>query len=174
MIQILDNFFEKDGHKSVVTLVTTKLPFVPRFYDDKKPAQNNYYGMRYHLNQDKKLLDIFIKQAEKKFSIKILDVGSDCGIDLRNLDVFLPHTDFDVDGTSFKLNLMVMLEGPIAVSNGTVFYDEDKNLDMHVGFRPNRAILFPSDLYHCAHATKDKGVRRYSASVFIKDYEVSS
>ena len=38
--------------------------------------------------------------------------------------------------------------GLVAVTNGTVFYYEtldDYVLDMHVGFRPNRAILFPSD-----------------------------
>jgi len=62
-----------------------------------------------------------------------------------------------------------MLYGPIAVSNGTVFYSNE--LDIHVGFRPNRAVLFPSNWMHSQHASKDKGIRRYTSTLFVKDYQ---
>lgn len=63
-----------------------------------------------------------------------------------------------------------MLKGPTAVVNGTVFYTEG-DLDIHVGFRENRAILFPSNWVHSAHANNQPNLKRYTASLFIKDYE---
>ena len=63
-----------------------------------------------------------------------------------------------------------MLDGIVAVTNGTVFYT-DKELDIHVGFRPNRAVLFPSNIYHSAHANKFKGQRRYTSTLFIEEYK---
>ena len=67
-----------------------------------------------------------------------------------------------------------MLKGPTAVTNGTVFYHGDINnfdLDIHVGFRENRAILFPSNWLHSNHASNVPNLKRYTASLFIKDYE---
>ena len=63
-----------------------------------------------------------------------------------------------------------MLDGPVGVTTGTVFYT-DGELDIHVGFRPNRAVLFPSNYYHSPHKCGLKGVRRYTASLFITDYD---
>ncbi len=42
----------------------------------------------------------------------------DSGIDIRNLDHFVPHQD------SAKVNVLVMLKGPTAVANGTVFIQD--------------------------------------------------
>jgi hypothetical protein len=67
-----------------------------------------------------------------------------------------------------------MLKGPAANTNGTVFYhgtEDNFELDIHVGFRENRAILFPSDWIHSAHANNQPNLRRYTASLFITDYE---
>ena len=67
-----------------------------------------------------------------------------------------------------------MVSGPTAVTNGTVFYVGDENncsLDMHVGFRENRAILFPSDKIHSPHASKVPDLKRYTATLFVTDYE---
>ena len=63
-----------------------------------------------------------------------------------------------------------MLKGPTAVTNGTVFYTQGE-LDIHVGFRENRAILFPSNWVHSPHRSEVKNLKRYSASLFIEDYK---
>ena len=42
---------------------------------------------------------------------------------------------------------------------------------MHVGFRENRAILFPSDKIHSQHASKVPNLKRYTATLFVTDYE---
>ena len=168
MIKIIDNFFDKDLLKKIQTHVTTKIYYTPRWLAGTEKTKENYYGDRFVLNHDPKLKEIFVKQAEKKFSIKINKLDDDSGIDLRNLDQFKPHTD------AFKINILIMLYGPVAVTNGTVFYNgpfEDCELDMHIGFRPNRAILFPSNWVHSNHASNVSNLKRYTASLFITDYE---
>ncbi len=162
MIKIIDNYFEDNLFLNIKNHITTKLYYTPRFYDGKK---ENYYGSRFVLSQDKKLLDTFVTQAEKKFKIKIKKLNPDSGIDMRNIDRFHPHQDEEN-----KINILVMLAGPTAVTNGTVFYT-DGELDIHVGFRENRAILFPSLWYHSNHASNVPDLKRYTASLFILDYE---
>jgi len=169
VIKIIDNFFNNDELKKIQTHITTKICFTPRWLTGKEKTKENYYGDRFILNQDPKLKEIFIKQAENKFNIKINKLEDDSGLDLRNLDNFQPHTD-----GIYKINILVMLYGPVAVTNGTVFYHgtpEKCELDMHVGFRPNRAILFPSNWMHSSHASNVPNLKRYSASLFIIDYE---
>ncbi len=113
---------------------------------------------------------MFVSQSELKFKIKIKELGFDSGIDQRNLDHFKPHQDIP-DG---KINIMIMLKGITSLTNGTVFYnkiDKHLELDTHVGFRENRAILFPSDHWHSQHASNIPNMIRYSATLFVKDYE---
>jgi len=171
MIQILDNFFEEKLFINVKNYVTTKLIFTPRYHDENKERNNdNYYGSRFQLTQDKNLLDTFVKQSEKKFNIKIKELGFDSGVDIKNLNNFQPHID-----KGLKLNILIMIAGPTAVTNGTVFYADEKNskvLDIHVGFRENRAIMFSSDIWHSPHANKESNTKRYTASLFVVDYDV--
>ena len=42
---------------------------------------------------------------------------------------------------------------------------------LHVGFKENRAVMFPSNKYHSQHASKVPNQRRYTATLFIEDYE---
>ena len=93
----------------------------------------------------------------------LVDIQSD----LRNLDRFMPHTDQQAG----KLNIFIMLKGQTAVTNGIVFYT-DNNLDMHVGFRENRAVMFPSLKMHSPHLNEEPNKKRYTATLFVKDYEL--
>jgi len=170
LIKIVDNFFDKEVLEKVQSQIQT-LPFTPRFskYPDMEKRErnkNDYYGSRFNLFNDQNLFNIFISNAEKNFGIKIKECHPDSGIDIRNLDHFKPHEDTDVG----VYNIMVMLKGPKAVTNGTVFYS-DGELDMHVGFKENRSIMFPSDWFHSAHASNVPNLRRYTATLFIQNYE---
>jgi len=165
MIKVVDNFFDDEKYKQVIYHIKNNIYFTPRYFTDiKEKTKENYYGDRFVLNSDKNFLETFILQSEKKFNFKIKKVSNDCGIDLRNLDRFEPHID------KAKLNVLIMLEGPIGVTTGTVFYT-DNELDMHIGFRPNRAILFPSNKLHSPHKCKLEGMRRYTSTLFITEYE---
>jgi len=167
MIKIVNNFFDDEKYKKVMYHIKNNIYFTPRYFDElKEKTKENYYGERFVLNSDKNFLNTFINQSEKKFNLKIKKLNNDCGIDLRNLDHFKPHVDTGLG----KLNILIMLDGPIGVSTGTVFYT-DNELDIHIGFRPNRAILFPSNYYHSQHKSELKNIRRYTASLFIEDYE---
>ena len=166
MIKIINNFFEKNQYNNVINHIKNNLYFTPRyFYNTNEKTKKNYYGDRFVLKEDKNLYDLFIKQAEKKFKLKINETH-DSGIDLRNLSIWQPHTD---SGFS-KINILIMLDGPVGVTTGTCFYT-DNELDIHVGFRPNRAVMFPSDHLHSPHKSDVKSIRRYTATLFVKEYE---
>lgn len=167
MIKILDDFFELNLFHNIQNHVKTKLYYTPRYLDDSKEKNNvNYFGSRFVLSNDPKLCDLFKEQAEKKFKIKINKIHEDSGIDLRNLDHFKPHKDISFS----KINILIMLSGPKAISNGTVFYNQE-DMDIHVGFRENRAVMFPSDWTHSQHASKIPNLRRYTSTLFVTDYE---
>lgn len=168
MIKIINDFFDDEKYKQVMHHIKNNLYFTSRYFKNTtEKTKENFYGERFVLNSDKNLLNTFISQSEKKFNFKIKKVNNDCGIDLRNLDHFSPH--IDNDGPN-KLNILIMLEGPVGVTTGTVFYTEGE-LDIHVGFRPNRAVLFPSNYYHSPHKCELKGMRRYTSTLFIEEYE---
>ena len=134
---------------------------------DAYRLENNFQMLKEDiLKSDKNLCNTFTKQAEKKFKLKIHKIDKDSGIDLRNLDKWQPH----VDDKYSKINIFIMLDGPIAVTTGTCFYT-DNELDIHVGFRPNRAVMFPSDRVHSPHKSEIKNMRRYTASLFVSEYE---
>ena len=175
MIKVVDNFFEDKMLQNIVNHIKSNCTFTPRFFDDfdkNNPTFNysednktkSWWGDRYVLSSDPDLLNTFKEQAEKKFKIKIKKLEPDSSIDLRNQDWFHPHVD------PALMNVFIMLDGIVAVTNGIVFYT-DNELDMHVGFRPNRAVMFPSNKYHSAHANKFKGQRRYTSTLFIEEYE---
>lgn len=167
MIKIINDFFKEDDLKKVQDFALNRAFYTPSYFDNApEKTKKYYYGSRFHLERNKELLNIFIKQAELKFKIKINKVDWNSGIDLRNLDHFKPHVD-DKDGI---VNILVMISGPTAVTNGTVFYT-DQQLDIHVGFKENRAVMFPSNYYHSQHASTVPNLKRYTATLFVKDYE---
>jgi len=169
MIKILDNFFEEKDLKSIQNFAATQACYTPQFFENtKEKNKENYYGDRYYLDSSPELLNKFIKQAELKFKIKIKKINNTSGIDQRNLDHFKPHQD---DGI---INIMVMLKGIESITNGTVFFDEDNDnyqLNINIGFKENRAILFPSKHYHSQHASDIPNMKRFTATLFIQDYE---
>tara|TARA_Y100000592_G_C5443240_1_gene304572 strand:+ start:158 stop:670 length:513 start_codon:yes stop_codon:yes gene_type:complete len=168
MIKIVDNFFEEVLFSNLKNHVVNKLYYEPRYLPNtKEKNKDTYYGSRFILSNDSKLLQTFIKQSEKKFKIKIKKVHYDSGIDIRNLDHFIPHIDSTIGA---KINILIMISGPTAVTNGTVFYQKGE-LDIHVGFRENRAILFPSDWVHSAHATNVPNLKRHTGTLFVTDYD---
>tara|TARA_R110000803_G_scaffold82463_2_gene148611 strand:+ start:1481 stop:1987 length:507 start_codon:yes stop_codon:yes gene_type:complete len=167
MIKIIDNFFSENDLKFIQDFALTKAFYTPRYIEDTiEKNKQNHYGNRWQLENKPELLELFKKQSELKFKIKINNINPTSGIDQRNLDHFKPH----VDTNSGVLNILIMISGPTAVTNGTVFYTDDE-LDIHVGFRENRAVLFPSNWWHSQHASNIPNLKRYTATLFIIDYE---
>jgi hypothetical protein len=170
MIKIVDDFFDNNDLLLVKDFTLTKALYTPVFFNNtKEKIKENSYGNRFPLESEPKLLNLFKKQAENKFKIKIKKIHHSSGIDQRNLNYFKPHKD-----PGGILNILIMISGPEAVTNGTVFYygtEENCVLDMHVGFRENRAVMFPSNKIHSPHASNISNITRYTATLFIENYE---
>ncbi len=174
MIQIIDNFFEDDVFKKIKHHVTTKLYYTPRWFENSKERnQKQYYGSRSILKSDTELQKKFVEQSEKKFKIKIKNIHKDSGIDLRNLKLVSPHVD------PCKINILIMISGEKDFFTGTLFYGNEgtietgAKLDMHIGFKENRAIMFTSDYIHSPFAHEDNDKKRFTASLFVTDYEIN-
>ena len=171
MIKIIDNFFNKDDLEFIKSFASNQAYYTPQFFENaKEKNKESYFGDRYYLDSNTELLNKFIKQAELKFNIKIKKIHNTSGIDQRNLDHFKPHIDFPHG----KINMMIMLKGITSMTNGTVFYHKSKDnleLDTNIGFRENRAILFPSNHYHSQYASDIPNMIRFTATLFIQDYE---
>jgi len=76
VIKIINNFFDKDVLDRVQKHVTTNLYYTPSWFEGQEKTKENYYGDRFFLNDDLELKKMFIKQAENKFKIKIIDINS--------------------------------------------------------------------------------------------------
>jgi len=171
MIKIIDDFLNNKDLKIIQNFALYKAFYKPEFFEKTtEKTKENFYGNRWHLNNEPKILNILKNQAENKFNIKIKKIDSNSGIDCRNLDHFKPH----IDSSIAKINILIMISGPTAVTNGTVFYHGDLNnydLDIHVGFRENRAVMFPSNKIHSQHASVVPNLKRYTSTLFVEDYE---
>lgn len=167
MIKILDNFFDLDTFIKIKNFTRNGLTYTPRYFEEsEEKIDKNTYGLRFRILSNESMAKIFLSEIEKKFHLKIVSIGSDSGIDKRKLTMFKPHTD-ELSG---KLNFFLMIDGPTAVTNGICFYNKEKNLDMHIGFMENRAVLFPSNIFHSPSVSEDKKTWRTTATIFIKDY----
>jgi hypothetical protein len=171
MIKIIDNFFNQEDLNRVQDFALNNAYYTAKYYDGTiEKTKENFYGNRWHFDHDLNIKELFIRQSELKFNIKIKEIHSASGIDQRNLDTFRPHVDTNVG----IQNVLVMISGPTAVTNGTVFYYGSVDnciLDMHVGFRENRALMFPSNKIHSAHVSNIPNLKRFTATLFLKDYE---
>ncbi len=159
MIKVIDNFFDNQVNLDVKNFCKTKLFYSPAFTKD-----NNYYGLRSLINK-LDIVDLFKEQAKKKFKIDINEIHKDSGIDIRNLDKLIPHKD-----PQSVLNLFIMIQGDQELNNGIVFYD-NKKINIHIGFKENRAILFDSNIIHSPYIFKEQTMKRITATLFIKDYK---
>lgn len=160
MIQIVDNFLETKLHDGIKTFCKQKLFYKPTFTSGKK-----YYGLRSYLDKTD-LTKCFIDTAKEKFKINITKVHEESGIDIRDLKEFIPHID-----PQSNLNLFIMLQGDKSANNGIVFYDKDE-IDMHVGFVENRAVLFPSNIIHSPNIYPEKNIKRITSTLFIQEYNL--
>jgi|TARA_R100000482_G_C5109211_1_gene139622 hypothetical protein len=166
MIKIVDNFFSDEVLEKTQHKVVNGLIYAPLYFDNNAARdKQNYYGSRFFFKDDLSLCKLFWKTTEDKFKIKIKKINPGSGVDIRNLDHFKPHDDV----AAGIANVLIMIKGLKSINNGVVFYSDDQ-LDTHIGFRENRAVMFPSNLIHSPHLTVNPNMR-YTASIFIEEYD---
>jgi hypothetical protein len=142
MIYVIDNFLNKKDFNDLKAFSKSKnVNYSPRYFDgSEEKIDANTYGFRYLFLIDSELGQCLKKQCLKKFKYKIVKT-KDCGIDKRKLTMYKPHTD------SGKANLYLQIEGGTKLNHGLGFYTQN-NLDIHIGFKENRAVLFDSNILH--------------------------
>jgi len=161
MITIIDNFLdEKDFNDLKAFSKSKNLRYSPKYFDGtEEKTDANTYGFRYSFLIDSELGRCLKKQCLKKFKYKIIK-AKQCGIDKRKLTMYKPHTD----DKNCKINLYLQIEGGTKLNHGLGFYT-DNNLDTHIGFKENRAVLFDSNLLHSPLV--DEEIWRTTLTLFI-------
>jgi hypothetical protein len=72
MIKVLDDFFEKKDLEYFQYFAKNSAFYTPCYFDDApEKSKKYYYGSRFFLRNEPKLLKMFKKQSELKFKIKI-------------------------------------------------------------------------------------------------------
>jgi hypothetical protein len=174
MIRIVENFFTDEELVKIQTYANRDAYFNTSFFDyvyenkdtDEKRNRDTSYGLRHTFGWDENFLGkVITKNALEKFKVKILKTVHNQGaIDKRKLDLFQPHQDETIGN---KWNLYVQLQGKEDARNGICFYNDNRNMDIHIGFKQNRAVLFRSNLYHTPNVSKDKETWRMTMTIFI-------
>jgi hypothetical protein len=162
MISIIDNFLDEKDFNDIKAFSKSKnVMYSPKYFENTtNKTDKNTYGFRYEFLINSELGQCLSKQCLKKFKYKIEET-SICGIDKRKLTMFKPHTDDAIA----KINLYLQIEGVTELNHGLGMYTDNK-LDIHIGFKENRAVLFNSDIFHSPLVDKD--VWRTTATIFIK------
>ena len=162
MIYIIDNFLNNKNFNDLKAFSKSrKVAYEPKFFKGTKEKTDfNTYGFRYNFSIDSELGHCLKKQCLKKFKYKIIET-SECGLDKRKLTMYKPHTDDAIAVT----NLYLQIEGGSKLNHGIGFYN-DNNLNIHVGFKENRAILFNANILHSPLV--DENIWRTTLTCFIK------
>ena len=144
MIYIIDNFLDQDFFNFVKNFSKSiHVKYIPMYIEGTtEKNEKNTYGFRQIINANDEIFINIKNKCLEKFKYKIEEI-SECGLDKRQLTQFKPHIDTKY-GT---VNLYLQIEGQTKLNHGIGFYT-DNNLDIHVGFKENRAILFNSDIWH--------------------------
>ena len=161
MIYIIDNFLEESLFKDLKAFSKSdKIRYTPKYFDNTlEKSDENTYGFRQKIDAKSDLVHVLKKTCLKKFKYKINKIHS-CGLDKRKLTLFKPHIDSNIS----KINFYLQIEGQTNLNHGIGFYT-DNNLDIHIGFKENRAILFDSNILHTPLV--DKEVWRTTLTIFI-------
>lgn len=162
MIFIIDDFLEKDFFEFLKSFSKSiHVKYAPMYFDGTfEKTDENTYGFRQSINLNDKICNILKNECLKKFKYKILELSS-CGLDKRRLTKFKPHTD-EKTGV---MNLYLQIEGQTKLNHGIGFYTSN-NLDIHVGFKENRAVLFSTNILHTPLV--DENIWRTTLTCFIK------
>jgi|TARA_E500000318_G_C3556596_1_gene211444 hypothetical protein len=161
-IIIQDNFFSKKMlDKIKIDLSYQK--FVNRFNSHKNSTYQKIY-FHVELETDHFVVVETIKNLKKKFNLSCSKIESKYFLSSKH-EQATPHND------GHEYNCLIYLKGNHLVNNGTGFYDKisegEYQLNTHVGFKENRAIVFDSKIHHTSLQFNEGSGARYCLANFI-------
>ena len=163
-IIVQDNFFNKKMlDKIKIDLQHQK--FSNRFTEEKNTIyQKIYFNVR--LKDDHPVVLETIKILKEKFNLTYFNISSQYFLSTRHEEA-TPHSD-----CLNEYNCLIYLQGAPLLNSGTGFYDYDKkndkyNLNTHIGFKENRAIIFDSKIYHSSLQFNEGSGKRFCLANFF-------
>ena len=166
---VKDNFFFFFIYNEILKDIS-KLKFNNRttLIDKKNSYLNNVYQKIYFsVNLD--VSHFAVKDVCKKLSeyrLNLSPVEHAYFLSTKHKDA-TPHADWKVD-----VNCLIYLKGEMTLNSGTGFYDIKNNnyeLNRHVGFKENRAIIFDSKIFHASLQFNEGAKPRYVMTNFFKN-----
>ena len=163
-ILIKDNFFSEDI-LSKVHLELPNLNFTNRHADFKDRSIYNKIYFNCSLSSDHYLVKEIKNILLKDYNIIYKNMESAYFLSTKN-NLPTPHTD------PCELNVLIYLKGNCLMHNGTGIYEQN-NLNTHIGFKENRAILFNGAKYMHAslQSFEQEASPRYAMANFLNTYE---
>ena len=150
-IHIVDNFFPEDIYKKIVESIPNMNWGSGDLMDSKREGDHLWFSNLVHPEDE--LTGILIDLINKKsiFKIKQFRLLS-YTLQSRTEEPYV-HSDeaYGEDKGKTDSQILIYIDGPVDINKGTGFYVKQGNeffLNTHVGFLKNRAILFPTGVWH--------------------------
>ncbi len=166
-IIVKDNFFSKEILIKIQNEMSN-LNFSNRNTTVNKQSQNVYQKIYFNvpLYEEHFAVQEVTKNLQNYSNKTINHLESDYFLSTKHAEA-TPHED------TCKINCIVYIKGDELINSGTGFYDKKEKqyvLNLHVGFKENRAIIFDSKFFHASlQFNKNAGSRYIMANFF--DYK---
>ena len=163
-IIVKDNFFTGDVLKKIKNEIS-HLNFSNRNTTVNEQSQNVYQKIYFNVRLYKEHFAVreVTKNLQNYLSLPIDHLESDYFLSTKHTEP-TPHED------TCTINCIVYIKGDELINSGTGFYDKKEKqyvLNLHVGFKENRAIIFDSKIYHASlQFNKNAGSRYIMANFF--------
>ena len=159
MIHIIDNFLEESEFNYFKNYLNNSAFFKYDFITNEIESSKKTVGERHVFNLSSEIGNLFINKSAEKFKYKITKEIA-CAVDKKKLNFIKPHVD------TSKVNLHFQIEGDSKLDNGIGFFNHNK-LNIKIGFKENRAVLFDAKLLHSQLLNED--TVRTTLTIFIKE-----
>jgi len=159
MINIIDSFLEESEFKYFNNYLNNSSFFKYDFTSKGVESSEKTIGERHTFNLNSEIGNLFVNKCIEKFKYKITKELI-CAVDKKKLNFIKPHIDASV------VNLYFQIEGDSKLDNGIGFYNDNK-LNIKIGFKENRAVLFDAKLLHSPLLNID--TTRTTLTIFIKE-----
>ena len=153
-IFVVEDYFPQETYKLVCENIL-KVNFTPpplerrEVQEEASGSNGGAYWFQERISSRSDVAKICFEQIKPKFFHDPKKIQTILYTIVSPQKQFAPHVDKQNKG---DYQVLIYLIGDEKVNNGTGFYKPDKegnlNLNTHIGFRENRAILFTKDNYH--------------------------
>ena len=154
-IFVQDNFFDLDTLYKIQQEVVS-IDFATR---EKANVNNELASSRYYLEHPLSLESDVAKEVRKliqKYFYREVDTHNknkshQINYFLSNPKEAIPHKDTPHPELDIDYNCLIYVKGEFLLNNGTGFYENingELQLNTHIGFKENRAILFNGNIFH--------------------------